>query len=124
MDWHVFKIDDLSTHPDIDSPMVVYKPYTSSFTLDIHYFDNERKMFYQKEGGDGRWYKSYDKCFYSYVSYLPYVEKEFHPAKCSEDRYLCSHYDDGYCLGDDAKCKGIKEVTEYSLGYKRVWKDF
>lgn len=124
MNWKVFKKNDPSTYPDIDCPMVVYRPYTSCFTLDVHYFDNERKKFYQKEGGDARWYKAYDECFYSYVGYLPYIEKEFHPAKCKMDRYLCSHYDDGYCLGEDTKCKCIEEVTEYSLGSKRIWKDF
>ena len=124
MNWRVFKIDDTSTHPDIDCPMVVYRPYISCFTLDVHYFDNERKKFYQKEGGDGRWYKAYDECFYSYVGYLPYIEKECYPFKCKENRYLCSNYDDGYCFGEDTGCKCIEEATEYSLGYKRIWKDF
>lgn len=123
MNWKVFKLDNPSTHPDIDCPMVVYKPYTSCFTLDIHYFDNERKKFYQKEGGDGRWYKAYDECFYSYIGYLPYIEKEFHPIKCDMQYKTCEHEDDGYCLCDN-KCRGKCQTTEYSLGLNRIWKDF
>lgn len=122
MNWHVFKIDDPSTHPDIDCPMVVYRPYTSCFTLDIHYFDNEQKKFYQKEGGSGRWYKAYDECFYFYVGYIPYIEDEYHPIKCNKKDELCEYEDDGYCLCEN-KCGYQKIVTEYALGYKRIWKD-
>lgn len=123
MDWKVFKINDLSTHPEIDCPMVVYRPYTSCFTLDVHYFDNEQKKFYQKEGGNSRWYKAYDECYYFYVGYLPYIEKECHPMICNKKDEMCEHEDDKYCLSDDP-CKYKKDTTEYLLGYKRVWDDF
>lgn len=124
MNWKVFKKDDPSTHPEIDTPMVVYRPYTNCFTLDVHYFDNEQKKFYQKEGGNSRWYKAYDECYYFYIGYIPYMEKECHPYKCKGDRCLCAEYDDGYCIGDDIKCNLQEVVTEYALGYKRIWKDF
>jgi hypothetical protein len=59
-----------------------------------------------------------------YIGYLPYIEKECHPYKCKGDRCLCGEYDDGYCLGDDIECNLQEVVTEHSVGYKRIWKDF
>lgn len=117
MNWHMFKRDDPKTWPEIDCPMLIC---TDNELLITCLWDNALKCFYNDEIG----FTEYWECFYSYIGYLPYIEKELHPTKCKDNRYLCSHYDDGYCLGEDTKCKGIEVVTEYSIGHKRIWKEF
>ena len=123
INWKVFNRDDPRTYPQIDCPMIIYKPYASCFTLDVHYFDNTTEKFYQKEGGDGRWYKNYSECYYSYITSVPYIEQELHPIKCDMEHKRCEYEDDGYCLCDN-KCKHQCEITEYALGSTKIWKDF
>ena len=123
MNWKVFKRNDPNTHPEINCPMIVYKPYDSCFTLDVHYFDSERKRFYQKEGGNAKWYKNYDECYYSYITRIPYLEKEVQPIKCNLECERCEYEDDGYCLCEE-KCHHQREVTEYILGSTKIWKEF
>ena len=121
MNWKVFKKNDPSTYPEIDCPLLIYWTDGSREIFYTAKWDAEDKEFVH-DLRTIRFYKG--DIFYAYLSYVPYIENEMHPAKCKEDKYLCSHYDDGYCLGEDTKCKCIEEVTEYSLGYKRIWKEF
>lgn len=116
MNWKVFNRDDHNTHPKLDCKFLVCG---DNDELKVCEWDNSLKCFY-----DGNGFVEYWECLYVTISYLPFIEKELHPAKCKEDRYLCSHYDDGYCLGEDTKCKSIEEVTEYVLGSKPIWKEF
>ena len=122
MNWHVFKRDDPSTWPEIDCPMLVHCDLFN--TLYVCKWDNDINKFFEEIDYNKRFLHHFKECFYSYIGYLPYIEKECHPAKCKGDKYLCSEYDDGYCLGDDLGCKCMEVVTEYSLGHKRIWKEF
>ena len=121
MNWHVFNRDDPETWPEIDCPLLVCWTDGEKYRLYNAKWDKEDKQFVR----DLRWIVFYKgDIFYTYIDYIPYIEKELHPAKCKDNRYLCSHYDDGYCLGEDTKCKGIEIVTEYSIRHKRIWKEF
>lgn len=122
MNWHVFKRDDPDTWPKIDCPMLVYCDLFN--ILYVCKWDNNINKFFEEVDCDKRFLHHFRECFYAYIGYLPYIEKECHPAKCKGDRYLCSEYDDGYYLGDDLGCKGMEIVTEYSIGHKRIWKEF
>lgn len=120
MQWKVFKRDNPSTYPDIDCPLLVY--WTDG-NRDIFYtakWDNEDKEFV-RDLRTIRFYKG--DIFYSYLAYVPYIEKELHPIKCDMRYKACGHEDDGYCLFGN-KCQGKCQTTEYSLGLKRIWKDF
>lgn len=121
MNWHVFKKDDPSTYPDIDCPMLVCWTNSDRYLLYNARWDNEVNKFMNS---DFRWilFEKGD-IFYSYIAYIPYIEKVLHPIKCDMKYKIGEHEDDGYCLCGN-KCKGKCETTEYSLGLKRIWKDF
>lgn len=119
MNWnyHVFKIDDPDTWPNVDCPILVWKPH------------NDWPCIYQWDPRGNCFVDDFDsyypnKCLYAYIGYMPYIDRELHPAKCKADRYLCSNYDDGYCFGEDTQCKGIEVVTEYVIECKRIWRQF
>jgi hypothetical protein len=92
-------------------------------------WDNEAKTFMNS---DFRWISfSKGDIFYSYVGYIPYIEKECHPIKCgyfdeNGEECACPYgFDDnGYCMNYEFKCEHMKVVTEYSLGSKPIWKEF
>lgn len=117
MNYKVFNFNDPSTWPELNCPLLVF--FTNDDWPLILQWDNESRCFVDNHHS---YYPT--QCFYKYIGYMPYIEKELHPAKCKEDRYLCSHYDDGYCLGEDTKCKSIEMVTEYMLGSKPIWKEY
>lgn len=117
MNYKVFKMDEPETWPELNCPLLVWKPnqewpYIFQWDPKAQCFLDDRVTYRPK------------MCFYKYIGYMPYIEKELHPYKCKEGRYLCSNYDDGYCFGEDTKCRCIKEVTEYSLGSKPIWKEY
>jgi hypothetical protein len=120
MNWHVFKRDDPETWPEVDCPLLVCWSNGDDYRLYNAKWDSEDKQFIH----DLRWivFQKGD-VFYTYIGYIPYIERELHPIKCAQERPRCAHYDDGYCLCE-TKCKFQKEVTEYSLGHKRIWKEF
>ena len=116
MNWRVFKIDDPDTWPEIDCPILVSKsidnyPMVYQWDSREHCFLNDYDTYYP------------NKCFYMYIGYLPYIESVFHPIKCNNEEHRCASCDDGYCLEELGICGYAKEVTEYSIGLKRVWKD-
>lgn len=120
MNWHIYKRDDPNTWPEIDCPMYVCWTNGDRYRFYDARWDNEDKHFMH----DLRWivFEQGD-VFYAYVGYIPYIEKEFHPIKCSKKDEICEYEDDRYCLCDK-KCEYQYEVTEYLLGSKRIWKDF
>ena len=121
MDWKVFKKDDPSTYPEIDCPLLICWTNGEESRFYTGNWDNEDKKFVR----DLKWMFFYEgDIFYQYLSYAPFIERECHPAKCEDDRYMCSNYDSGYCLGEDTGCRCIRIVTEYSIGHKRIWKEF
>ena len=125
MNWRVYKRDDPSTHPEIDCPVLLCRHYTSTMTLAVHYFDKERNKFYENDGGIYRWYKTYDECFYTYITYIPNGYKVYKPIRClNDDNCKIGCADDGYCMYDFYKCEQQVVVNEYEIETKRIWKDF
>lgn len=122
MKWHVFKRDDPSTYPEVDCPVVVRDDLMDK--LYICRWDNNISKFYEKTDDGKKLLHCFKECFYAHIGYLPYIEKEYRPVKCGMDLPRCVHYDDGYCMSENKKCKSAKVVTEYALGMKRIWKDF
>ena len=124
MKWHLFKKDDPNTYPEIDCPMLVYAG---------NFKGNE--MFYICKWGDYcdfkeldgmSWY--FDECYYAYIGYVPSGYKVFNPIVCTNKKhgYTCDEYDDGYCIYRDLhpNCKYQKEVNEYGIEVKAIWKEF
>lgn len=118
MKWHVFKLDDPETWPKYDCPIVACK--SADDWPEMFWWNKSNRTFEND-------YKEvkFGECFYFYITYLPYIEKECHPTVCECCGYLCpeGYDDDGYCLADDSvKCEHKKVKTEYALGMKRIWK--
>lgn len=116
MNYRVFNFDDSSTWPELNCPLLVF--WTNDDWPLILQWDKEGRCFVDN-------HRSYypTQCFYSYIGYAPYIEKECHPIKCGFNDWECPSYDDGYCLCGE-KCNDQKEVTEYALGHKRIWEEF
>ena len=121
MNWHVFKRDDPKTWPEIDCPLLLCWTDGDGYRLYNAKWDKEDKQFIR----DLKWivFPKGD-VFYSYIGYIPYIERECRTRKCEKDNRMCEDNDDGYCMSDFCKCEYIKFVTEYSIGYKRIWKEF
>lgn len=121
MKWHVYKKDDPNTWPQIDCPMLVYGgvPFYRE-VLDTVDWDNVSKMFvWQKER------LSFEECYYAYIGYVPSGYKTRKVLKCMDDsncKIGCE--DDGYCMYDHCECEQQREVNEYSIEEKRIWKEF
>ena len=118
---HVFRRDDPSTYPELGCPMLVYiEDKKGNYSLSIRTWNKKEKAF-NKFGGCTYIIPTSDEaCFYEYITHVPYIEKELHPTKCSKNLPRCVHYDDGYCLSENKKCKSAKVVTEYMLGLKHI----
>ena len=114
MNWHVFKRDDPDTWPEVDCLFIICGEYENIF---ICKWDPDLKCFYDSSG-----LINWD-CLYTSVGYLPYIEKELHPIKCMKESFSCEYEDDGYCLCE-TECKYGRKATEYSIGHKRIWKEF
>lgn len=116
MNYKVFKMDDPETWPELNCPLLVWKPnqawpYIFQWDPKGHCFLDDRVTYRPK------------MCFYQYIGYMPYIEKECHPIKCGFNDWICQSYDDGYCMCDE-KCGDQKKVTEYMLGSKPIWKEY
>jgi hypothetical protein len=115
MSYKVFNFDDPNTWPKLNCPLLVFLknddwPLILQWDNEIHCFVDNHRSYYPIQ------------CFYKYVGYMPYIEKELHPTKCmNTDR--CYDEDDGYCLHKGG-CEYQKEVTEYLLGSKPIWKEY
>jgi hypothetical protein len=121
MNWRVFKRDDPDTWPELDCPLLVCWTNGDDYRLYNAKWDSEDKKFIR----DLKWivFQKGD-VFYTYIGYIPYIERELHPRKCGKGDRMCAYEDDGYCIGDSCECEHIKFVTEYSIGHKRIWKEF
>lgn len=119
MNWCVFKIDDPETWPRYNCPIVVCQSVDD--WPEIYQWDKVDHVFVDN-------YKTVklNKCFYSYIGHLPYIERELHPTVCDcPDRHGCPYgvnYD-GYCLYDK-ECEYKRIKTEYMVGYKRIFEEY
>ena len=116
MNYKVFNMANKETWPELNCPLLVFldgceHPF-------IWEWDNENACFV-----DNNLAYYPEICFYKYIGYMPYIEKELYPIKCGSDNWKCDSYDDGYCM-NECNCLYQKEVTEYVLGSKVIWKEF
>lgn len=116
MNYKVFNFNDSSTWPEINCPLLVF--WTNDDWPLILQWDKEARCFVDN-------YRSYypTQCFYKYISSMPYIERELRPMKCGKLENMCEYDDDGYCMYD-GPCSYKKEITEYAIAYKRIWKEF
>ena len=125
MKWHLFKKDDPNTWPELDCPMVVCDKYER---LNMCDWDNECKWFVSYNPETYLYYTHLDECYYAYIGYVPSGYKVFNPIVCTNKKhgYTCDEYDDGYCMYRDLhpNCKYQKEVNEYGIEVKAIWKEF
>ena len=122
MKWHLYKRDDPSTWPTIDCPMVVYKSYSkNNTTMTVCIWCKKFDKFYEKTDH----YYNFNECYYAYIGYVPCGHKTHKLLKCIDDVACdigCA--DDGYCMYNHFKCEQQKEVNEYEIEEKRIWKEF
>ena len=116
MNYKVFNFDDPSTWPELNCPLLVFLtnddwPLILQWDNEVHCFVDNHRSYYPTQ------------CFYKYIGYMPYIERECYPIKCAFDNLECPSWDDGYCM-QDKKCEYQKEVIEYSLGSKQIWKEY
>lgn len=117
MKWRLYKKEDPNTWPHIDCPMVI--SMNNTVRSATYCWDNERKCFYNRYSDQEC---SQKECFYSYISYIPSEYKTLYPVKCMrKDR--CEYDDEGYCMFEN-ECEFAKEVAEYEIETKRIWKEF
>ena len=125
MKWHLYKKDDPNTWPQIDCPMVVYYPvkqyHDSEPVIFIGHWDNDRKQFYTPK----KWWDEME-LYYAYVAYTPSGYKTCYPIMCTCDNCPEGYDDNGYCMDydDEYACKYKKEVPEYVIEEKAIWKEF
>ena len=123
MNWHLYKKNDPNTWPQIDCPMVVYGgvPFYRKL-LDVFNWDNTAKNFiyYDKRA------MSVEECYYAYISHVPSGYKTCHPTICTCKNCPKGYDDNGYCMDYDNEyvCGCKKEIAEYGIEQKRIWKEF
>ena len=121
--WTLYRKDDPSTWPKIDCPMLVYKCYgENNEVLSICTWCTHFKQFYNKPNGH---YYKYDECYYAYIGHVPCGYITHKVLKCEDDiacKIGCS--DDGYCMYEICDCEQQREVNEYEIEEKRIWKEF
>lgn len=115
MNYKVFNMKDKETWPELNCPLLVFLegcewPFVWQWDKENSCFVDNNLAYYP------------ERCFYKYIGYMPYIERELHPSKCIYHG-MCGYEDDGYCLMD-IKCEHKKKITEYSLGSKAIWKEF
>lgn len=122
MKWHLYKKDDPNTWPKIDCPMVIAMKNT--VRISTYGWDNENHCFYERCSGTNRLSKN--DCFYAYIGHIPSGYKTCHPIICTCDNCPEGYDDNGYCMDYDGDytCEYKKEVAEYSIEEKRIWKEF
>ena len=123
MKWNVFKKDDPNTWPEIDCPILVYDDVFVEFY--ICKWNNSLGKFVEPQK---KILHHWRECYYAYIGYVPSGYKVFNPIICANKKhgYTCDEYDDGYCMYRDLHpdCEHQKEVNEYGVELKRIWKEF
>lgn len=122
MKWHLYKKDDPNTWPKMDCPLVIAMKNT--VRLSTYGWDNENKCFYERCSGVNRISKN--DCFYAYIGFIPSEYTTTYLTKCTQVwGARCGFDDDGYCMADrNYACQYKRDVAEYSIEEKRIWKEF
>ena len=123
MEWHLYKKDDRNTWPQIDCPIVVYFCNSNGIiNLDVCKYNKEQNWFIREEKCNF----FINECYYAYISYVPSGYKTHYPIICTCDNCSQGFDDNGYCMDYDNEyvCGCKKEIAEYSIEMKRIWKEF
>lgn len=124
MNWHLYRMDDPNTWPEVDCPMLVYVEES----LVICKWDNDGEYFIPDDDALSTYYSNVFECYYAYIGYVPNGYTVGKAKKCGvyPDTH-CQYQDDGYCfdLPRHITCKHAIERNEYCLNdNKRIWKEF
>lgn len=124
MKWRLFRQDDPNTWPHIDCPMVIHTGWIN---------ENEPKLLQIARWDDkNKWFKVdscaivMTECCYAYISCVPSGYKTYYPIICTCKDCSEGYDDNGYCMDydDDYICGCKREVAEYEIEEKRIWKEF
>jgi hypothetical protein len=120
MKWNLYNKDNPNTWPQIDCPMVIHTGWAT---------ENEPNPFkLAKWDNQNGWFKIdgcavvMTECCYAYIGYVPNGYKTRNVTKCAGNTD-CEWCDNGYCLLRES-CKQQKEVDEYRIEEKAIWKEF
>lgn len=119
MKWNLYNKDNPNTWPQIDCPMVVCKFYGDAMNIEVCSWDRRSNQFYDEIDSH---YFNYNECYYAYIGYVPSGYKTRNVTKCTGNTD-CEWCDNGYCLLRES-CKQQKEVDEYRIEEKSIWKEF
>jgi hypothetical protein len=104
--------------------MVVYGKHCGTYPImQICNWDKECESFcYESE----YFYYRFTECYYAYITYVPSGYETYHPIKCTCESCPQGYDDNGYCMDYDHEytCGYKKEIAEYSIEEKRIWKEF
>ena len=121
MKWHLYKRGEPSTYPQVDCPMLVIDEDGEFYDVcrfhDFDFYSNDYPVLTDLT----------EFAYYAYIAYIPNGYKTLYPTKCmreNDDR--CAYEDDGYCMDYDNEyvCGCKKEIAEYKVEMKRIWKEF
>jgi hypothetical protein len=89
----------------------------------IYSWDNNKHCFVD-DRNIGEWH--FEECYYLRIAYVPSGYKTTYPTKCTQEwDKRCGFDDDGYCMSDRTyACQYKRDVPEYSIEEKRIWKEF
>lgn len=123
MKWNLYNKDNPNTWPQIDCPMIIslYDP-SDKLNLRIWTWDNKKNCFIKENQ-----FKFFtDECYYAYIGYVPSGYKTLYPVICTCESCPEGYDDNGYCMDydNDCACGCKKEIAEYSIEEKRIWKEF
>ena len=121
MNWHLYKKADPSTWPQIDCPMVVCQG--DKVMSYLYFWDNNEHCFFNRRSIRGYNFK---ESYYAYIGYVPSGYKTLYPIICTCKNCPEGYDDNGYCMDydNDYICGCKKEVAEYEIKEKRIWKEF
>lgn len=124
MEWHLYKPGDPNTYPKIDCPMVIYFESSHRDEMGLRICKKYIRgfgVFMLQDGGT-----ICTECYYAYIGYVPSGYKTSYPVICTCKDCPEGYDDNGYCMDydDDHTCGCKKEVEEYSIEKKRIWKEF
>ena len=122
MEWHLYKKDDRNTWPKYDCPVLIANKH--GLWAATYVWNNIKHCFHNRFTEDN--YADIVECYYAYISYVPSGYKTHHPTICTCENCPECYDDDGYCMDYDNEyvCGCKKEIAEYSIEMKRIWKEF
>lgn len=121
MEWHLYKPGDFNTYPQINCPMLVCFKSHRTGEMELYTCDKYIRGFGFMLKNSGA---LCTECYYAYIGYVPSGYTTHYTTKCTKEDDRCAYEDDGYCLNDETyACEYKRNVAEYSIEKKRIWKE-